>query len=597
MANSPNSNAKDLVTFKILSGGNVIKDSYQLFEIEVNYAINQIPRAIIRLHDGNVASKDFEVSNSSDFVPGAEIEIQLGYDNDEQTVFKGIVVSMQVRLDAAEGAVMEVLCRDKAILMTSTRKSAYFTKMMDSDIITKLIGNSGLSNDVDATTTEYEELVQYDASDWDYMMVRAEVNGFLVNVNQGKVSVKKPNVSSSAVLSLTYGDDLIEFEASLNATDQVSGVDAYAWDPAGQAIANQTASAPSLAAQGNIAASKLGTDLGIDNQTIRSSAQIDTGTLQSWADARLLKTRLSAITGQATFIGSALALPDTLIELNGVGDRFSGNAYVTSVRHHVREGNWITEAGFGLDEDLFAASPNVNPLPAAGLTPEYGGLMVAKVKQLDQDPQNENRIMVTLPMMQDDNTGIWARLATYYATNTKGNFFIPEIGDEVILGFMNNDPNFPVILGSLYSSKYAPPYTPSAENYIKAIVTKGDCKIEFDDEKKVITILTPGNNKITLTDDEKGIILSDQNSNNITTSDQGISIKDSNGNEIKMSSSGIDITSSSNIKVSTSAGDVTVSGLNVTNSAQVAMKAEGQATAELSASGQTTVKGAMVMIN
>ena len=64
-----------------------------------------------------------------------------------------------------------------------------------------------------------------------------------------------------------------------------------------------------------------------------------------------------------------------------------------------------------------------------------------------------------------------------------------------------------------------------------------------------------------------------------------------------MSASGIEIKSSSDIKLSTSAGDVSISGLNITNAAQVAMKSSGQASAEFSASGQTTVKGAMVMIN
>ena len=223
--------------------------------------------------------------------------------------------------------------------------------------------------------------------------------------------------------------------------------------------------------------------------------------------------------------------------------------------------------------------------------------MIGKVKQLDQDPLNENRILVVLPMMQDDNNAIWVRIATYYATNKKGNFFIPEIDDEVVIGFLNSDPNSPIILGSLYSSKIPPPYELTADNFTKAIVTKNDCKIEFDDDKKIITIQTPGENEIVISDDAKGITAKDQNKNTITTNADGISIKDSNSNEIVMSAAGIEIKSSSDIKLSTSAGDVTIAGLNITNTAQVAIKSSGQASAEISASGQTTIKGAMVMIN
>jgi Rhs element Vgr protein len=598
MAKSPVNSATDLVTFKILSAGKQIADTYQVFAIEVEYAINRIPKAMIRLHDGDVAEKSFEASNSNDFTPGTEIEIQAGYSSDDTTIFKGIVVSMHLTLDPARGSVLELQCRDKAILMTSVKKSAFFLNSTDSDAISKLIGNySGLSSDVDKTDTVHEELVQYDATDWDYMLVRADVNGMIANVSQGKISIKNPDPGSSPVLSLTYGVDLLDFDANLSAIDQVPGVEALSWDFANQEISNQAASPPGAYKIGNISPSSLGSSLGIEKLTLRSAAQVDTNSLKSWADAKLMKSRLSMMTGHASFTGSGLVMPNTTVELNGVGDRFSGIAFVSSVRHSIQDGNWTTEVGFGLEDEWFAANPNVNPMPAGGLTPDFGGLMIAKVKQLDQDPMNAFRILVTLPVMQDDTSGIWARLSAYYATNGSGNFFIPEVGDEVILGFLNSDPNYPVILGSLYSSKNQAPYSPTAENPIKAIVTKSQCKIEFDDEKKIITILTPGSNKIIFSDEDEGITMTDQNNNSITTNTEGLIIKDCNGNEIKMSASGIEITGISNIKISTSSGDVTVSGLNVTNSAQVAMKSSGQASAELSASGQTTIKGAMVMIN
>ena len=49
----------------------------------------------------------------------------------------------------------------------------------------------------------YKELVQYYSTDWDYMMARAEVNGFLVTVDAAKVSVKAPVTSGSPVLTYT----------------------------------------------------------------------------------------------------------------------------------------------------------------------------------------------------------------------------------------------------------------------------------------------------------------------------------------------------------------------------------------------------------
>jgi len=152
------------------------------------------------------------------------------------------------------------------------------------------------------------------------------------------------------------------------------------------------------------------------------------------------------------------------------------------------------------------------------------------------------------------------------------------------------------VLGSLYSSKRAMPYELTADNYIKGLMTKEELKIEFDDEKKVITIVTPGNNTVVLSDDGKSILLQDQNDNKVELSDSGI-VLDS-PKDITVSAQGkIAMTAVGNIELSSSGGDVTEEGLNITHTAQVGFTAEGNATAEVSASGQTTIKGAMVMIN
>ena len=132
-------------------------------------------------------------------------------------------------------------------------------------------------------------------------------------------------------------------------------------------------------------------------------------------------------------------------------------------------------------------------------------------------------------------------------------------------------------------------------NYIKAITTKAKLNVTFNDEKKDIIIQTPGGNKITISDDQKSISIEDQNSNSIKMTSSGIVIN--SGKDITLKATG-NITLDATGKVSVTAKqDVAVSGLNISNTAQMGFTAKGNATAELSASGQTTVKGAIVMIN
>jgi uncharacterized protein involved in type VI secretion and phage assembly len=224
------------------------------------------------------------------------------------------------------------------------------------------------------------------------------------------------------------------------------------------------------------------------------------------------------------------------------------------------------------------------------------GLRIGIVVRCDGDPEGENRVQVKIPAGNSDPTTFWGRLANFYGTSGQaGSFFVPEVGDEVILGFLNCDPCDPVILGSLYSSKNTPPYHLTEKNKTKAIVSRNKLVIEMNEEEKEITIRTPGNNQIVVSDDRKSIRLSDQNGNAIEMNDTGIKI-DSCKDVTINAKANIKLTAMSDIETKSRA-DIKIHGMNVTGTADVGMTMKGSASAELSASGQTIVKGAMVMIN
>jgi Rhs element Vgr protein len=357
----------------------------------------------------------------------------------------------------------------------------------------------------------------------------------------------------------------------------------------------EQAAPQTLNTQGDLASADLSSVLNLSSFTLQTAAPLEKTALQEWAKGQQLKAGLSRIRGRMKFQGSAKAKIGAQIELDGVGNRFNGNVFVSSVNHELAQGNWITEVDFGMSFDWFAEQRDLVAAPAAGLLPGVDGLQIGVVKKLDADPEGQYKIQVSTPLMQAETDGVWARLANFYASNAFGAFFIPEIGDEVVLGYLNNDPSSPIVLGSLYSSKLKPPYELTADNFTKAVVTKSKLKIEFDDDKKIITITTPGNNKIVLSDDGKSILLQDQNSNKVQLSDSGI-VLDS-PKDISITAKGkITLDAVGEIGV-TSKADVKIAGLNINNSANVGFVAKGNASAELSASGQTTVKGAMVMIN
>ncbi len=596
MPNSPSMDVMSVVRLTVFSNGAQLDETIQVVSVTINKTINKIPMARIVLLDGDMPNKDFPVSNSKDFKPGAEIKIKAGYDQEEETIFQGIIVKHGIKITGNNYARLVIECRDKAIGMTVGRKNANYVDTSDSDIITKLIGNhSGLSSDVESTTTTYKELVQYYCTDWDFMLSRVEVNGLLVIVEDGKLTIKPPQTGESPKLKVTYGEDLMEFHADIDPRYQVSAVKGVSWDLKNQEVIEEQVSPQKLNDQGDLKSAELAKVVNLESFRLQTSAPLEKNALKAWAEGQQVKAGLARIRGYMKFQGSVKAKVGTLIELDGVGDHFNGKVFVSRVNHDISSGNWITEVEFGMSPDWFAEKRDmVSPL-ASGLLPGIDGLQIGLVKKLDQDPDEQYKVQVSIPVLQAETEGVWARLASFYGSSGIGAFFVPEIGDEVVLGYLNNDPCHPVILGSLYSSKNKSPYELTAENNTKAIVTRSKLKIEFDEDKKVMTIETPGGNKIVISDDDKSILLADQNNNTAKLSTDGISL-DSPKN-INITAKGkVLIDAAGEIGLSSKA-DVKVAGLNINNNANVGFVAKGSASAELSASGQTTVKGAMVMIN
>jgi uncharacterized protein involved in type VI secretion and phage assembly len=147
----------------------------------------------------------------------------------------------------------------------------------------------------------------------------------------------------------------------------------------------------------------------------------------------------------------------------------------------------------------------------------------------------------------------------------------------------------------VYSAARTPPYPLAAENNTKALVTRSLHRVVFDEENKIITITTPGKNTMVFSDQDTSILIQDQNNNSIKLSSSGIAL-DSPFDISLTAKGGITLSAVNNISLKAQA-NVEASGLNVSCEAQVGFTGKGSATAELSASGQTTVKGAIVMIN
>lgn len=575
----------DVCTVAALIEGTEIPGTFHVLSVSVSREINRIPSVVLHLMDGEASTSTFEASNTGYFIPGKKIEIQLGYRSRNDSVFKGIVIKQSIKI-RKNGSLMVVECRSEAVKMTRGANSRYYIEKKDSDIMEELLGLYGLNKEVTATKPDLKEVVQYESTDWDFLVCRAEANGHVVLVGDDKVVIAPPSTTGNAVVTVKYGATILELDAEIDARWQSKGIKASSWNPTDQELIETDASEPSTTNNGNLSSSTLAGVIGGEADRIRHGGKLGQPELQAWADGRLLKERLAKVRGRVRFQGFAGVLPGQLIEISGIGDRFEGKLYVSGVRHTVASGNWETDVQFGLNPELFSETYNLRPLPAGGLLPGVSGLQIGVVTVLESDPDGEDRIKVRLPLVSVSEEGIWARLATLDAGKDRGTFFRPEIGDEVVVGFLGDDPRYPVVLGMCHSSAKPAPEPASDKNHHKGYVSREKMKLTFDDEKKIIHLETPGGNKLTLSEDKKGILIEDQNGNKITLDDNGIKIESVKDLILKASK------------------DIKAEGVNIELNAQSGFKASGTATAEVSGanttikgSATTVINGGMVQIN
>jgi phage baseplate assembly protein V len=138
-----------------------------------------------------------------------------------------------------------------------------------------------------------------------------------------------------------------------------------------------------------------------------------------------------------------------------------------------------------------------------------------------QDPKKLGRVRVSLPSFGEE---VWARRATLAAGGGRGTWFVPDVGDEVLIAFENGDPRLPVVVGALWNASQHPPESKPERTVLK---TKHGTTIVFDDGTGAVEV------------------------------------SDANGNAVKLASAGVTVTCAAKVTVSASQVEIEASMVEV----------------------------------
>ena len=193
--NNTGSEIGGLVTYSLKVDGAAVSESIETVSIDIHQEINVITRSSLVIVDGDPESEDFRVSSSNVFRPGKTIEIALGYDSNNVTVFKGIIIS-NTQKASDNGSLLLVECRDAAVKMTLDKCSKHYDNITASDIAETLLAKYGITKtDITPATITHKQMVQFNSSDWDFMISHLDAVGLMCILNNGQTRIQKISAS------------------------------------------------------------------------------------------------------------------------------------------------------------------------------------------------------------------------------------------------------------------------------------------------------------------------------------------------------------------------------------------------------------------
>ncbi|MEC4811803.1 MAG: contractile injection system protein, VgrG/Pvc8 family [Scytonema sp. PMC 1069.18] len=267
------------------------------------------------------------------FAIGAEVEIQVGYDNNIETLILGEITGLEPRFSVSDPLSLIVRGYDRRHRLQRGRKTRSFVDQKDSDIAARIAQEVSLSPNVTDSSVLHPYVLQANQTDWEFLQQRAKQIQYEVVV-EGKTLFFRPvNNSNSAELTLSLDDYLLEFCPYLSSVGQVNQVTVRGWDFQQNAVISGNSSTVT-----NMGGRRNGAELSsqafgnaiaqISNHPIMSQSEAD-----QLAVAQLNRTALNLITGEGVCLGSTNLRAGRVIEIKDIGLRFSGRYYVTSASH------------------------------------------------------------------------------------------------------------------------------------------------------------------------------------------------------------------------------------------------------------------------
>ena len=552
-----------------------------LSEIEVKLAGSKAPTAFMEslmeatvensLHLPSVATlllydADLTWIDDSRVAPGKALQIIMSANSQMQQVFDGEIVELEPDFDKGVQR-LTIRAFDRMHRLARGQQTRSFLNVNDSDLIQRLASEAGLSAKVDPTSVVYPYVFQNNETNLAFLRKRAAALGYLLYVQERTLYCQAPRGNGSPV-TLEWGKNLNEFHPRLSTIEQVGKMEARGWDPSnkqaivGQSTSNAGIGAPSLgsgSSDGGTFAQKafgMTTQILVADRPIRTQGQAD-----QLAKAAANRQTGTFIEAEGLCYGNPKLVAGIPVAITKVGRRFSGTYFVTNTVH-----TYSAQQGYHTQFNVSGLHPTalIHQLLEKERAEHMPGLVIGIVTD-NNDPDNMGRVKVKYPWLSEEHASYWARVIAPGAGNQRGIEFLPEVNDEVLVGFELGDINYPYVLGGLWNGQDKLPESVVVAGQVQKRIIRSRLghiiTLDDSDSGGGITIQDKNGNKI--------ILNSAENKLNINV--QGEASIEANGNitlktqaDMNLEATGqMKIKANAGVSIDGGAGNTEIKGLNV----------------------------------
>jgi Bacteriophage probable baseplate hub protein len=279
------------------------------------------------------------------FDVGRAVEVKLGHDQPLATLVSGEITGMEADYTASGLPRVTVRGYDRRHRLQRGRKVQTYVNQKDSDIAATIARQAGLTPRVTDSEVVHDYVLQANQTDMEFLLERARRIQYQLTAKGTELYFQPVPSAQSADFTLRLTDDLIDFHPRLSSVGQVSDVSVRGWNPKNKEsiVADASSGAvtgkmggsisgPALAARAFGKAVGRVSDLPVDVK----------GPADQVAAALLNASALAFITGEGTCAGRPEMRAGRVIQLDGLGKRFSGLYLVTSVSHRFAGNGYTT---------------------------------------------------------------------------------------------------------------------------------------------------------------------------------------------------------------------------------------------------------------